>query len=99
MYCGVPTTVPARVSLSLDSAREASMTFEMPKSRIFTSGSSSSRSHEEDVRGLEVAVDHARLVRLGEAARHLHRDAHRHVGRQALLVLRSFATSSPSGTP
>ena len=46
--------------------RRCPVTFEMPKSSTLTTGEPSARRHEEQVRRLEVAVDDAERVRLGD---------------------------------
>ena len=51
-------------------------------------------SLEQDVLGLEVAVDDAVLVRVVERARHADRDAHRFVDRQLLLAVEPVRAAS-----
>ena len=67
MYQGVPKMVPSCVS----SADTPSVSFAMPKSRILISGDAVVPHGQVQVRGLEVAVDDAELVRLVERPRDL----------------------------
>ena len=62
MYVGVPITVCVPVSSVISAG-----VFEMPKSRILRSDRAVGAARDEEVRRLDVAMDDAERVRLGDA--------------------------------
>ena len=87
MYFGEPSIMPVCVSSSPEARMRA-----MPKSVIFTGPS----AQHHDVGGLDVAVHHAVLVRVGEALGHLRGDRHR---LRHAAAARPSASSVRSSTP
>ena len=93
MYPGVPTTSPAVVSCRPPLpgiASVSSATFAIPKSHTFTASiappSSPFLPEEHDVLGLEIAVEHAGVVRLREGGERLRQDVHDPIVRERPLL-------------
>ena len=76
MYCGVPSTWPVAVSLAKSAASAAAAeALLMPEVDDLRDGRAAALAAvEDDVRGLQVAVDDAARVERGEAAGELERD-------------------------
>ena len=72
----------------------------IPKSSTLTQGLPSARCDEKEVRGLEVAVDHAERVRLGQRLGGLEHVVDRELDGEAPLVLEELLEVLPlRGTP